>query len=134
MTKQDIDDCIFKPLGKQKELEPFVGDGTIYYTLKGFEEDEIDGLPVVYDHNSKVIFAKKIIKRGTPTFWVRISKNGRFYNHLSIDGEKILRKKSYDKAIENRFVEINERAFDLYCKFLVTKNKRYLKSSEKEVI
>lgn len=134
VRNEDIQEAIFRPLGEQKQLEPFVGDGEIYFTLKGLEEDEIDGIPVVYNKNSKNIFAKKITERGSTTFWIRIAKDGKFYNHLGLDGEKIVREKFYEKETKNKFIKTNKQAFNLYCKFLSTKNVRYLKASEKEVI
>ena len=107
----------------------------IAYTITGME-DECDGngCPILKDKDSDNSFAKKIIrKNGTTKFLIRLSSNGKLFNPMSIYG--LEKDKTFLDRIcrsNSKFKEVNHKVFDLYIKFLQSKNISWLNNAERE--
>ena len=107
----------------------------ISYTLTGME-DECDetGCPILNDNDSENVFAKKILrKNGTAKFMIRLSSNGKLFNPVSIYGQE--KDKTFLDRIcrsNSKFKEVNHKVFDLYVKFLQSKNISWLNNAERE--
>jgi len=105
------------------------------YTLIGMEDSlDKNDLPVVNDADSDNVFAKKILrKNGTVKFLVRLSSNGKLFNPVSIYGME--KDKTFLDRIcrsNSKFREVNHKVFDLYIKFLQSKNISWLNNAERE--
>jgi hypothetical protein len=107
----------------------------ISYTLTGTEDhcDE-NGCPIIKDNESEGVFAKKILrKNGTAKFMVRLGSNGKLFNPVSIYG--LEKDKTFLDRIcrsNSKFKEVNHKVFDLYVKFLQSKNISWLNNAERE--
>ena len=107
----------------------------IGYTMVGMEDtlDQND-LPLSNDNEAEKVFAKKILrKNGTTKFLVRLSANGKLFNPVSIYG--LEKEKTFLDRIcrsNSKFREVNQKVFDLYIKFLQSKNISWLNNAERE--
>lgn len=116
----------------QKENE---NSSEISYTLTGMEDylDQSE-LPLLKDNESDKVFAKKVIrKNGTKKFLIRLAANGKLFNPMSIYG--LEKEKTFLDRIcrsNSKFKEVNHKVFDLYIKFLQSKNISWLNNAERE--
>jgi hypothetical protein len=89
---------------------------------------------MIKNSDSKNIFAKKVIrKNGTKKYLVKNDSNGKLCNPLSIYGQE--QEKSFLNRVcrsNNKFVEVNQKTFDWYVKFLSSKNVAWLNNAERE--
>tara|TARA_B100001778_G_scaffold311653_1_gene294759 strand:- start:174 stop:566 length:393 start_codon:yes stop_codon:yes gene_type:complete len=110
----------------------------IFYTVNGLEDklDE-DGNCVVMEESDKRTLAKKIVRTdGTLRYSVKLNAQSKLYNPFSIYGnEKEETSNFLDRVCRNnnKFKEVNQKSFDLYVKFLKTKNNSLLYNAEREV-
>lgn len=107
-----------------------------YYSVIGNEEfmDESHH-PRVSESNPNVA-AKAIVKQdGIYRYFIRADHTGRAYNPISTF-EKGVSLKILDKIknTDYKFIEVNKRAFDMYTKFLVTKNTAWFHNTEREIL
>lgn len=107
-----------------------------YYTLSGLEDFQDDfNNPRINNTNDTRILAKKIIRdNNTIRFSVKLGSNGKIYNPISIYGEE--KNNNFLDRIcrnSNKFKEVNAKAFDMYIKFLKTKNTAWLFNAEREM-
>lgn len=107
----------------------------ISYTITGMEDEcDDNGCPIVEDKDAENVFAKKIIrKNGTTKFLIRLSANGKLFNPMSIYG--LEKDKTFLDRIcrsNSKFKEVNHKVFDLYIKFLQSKNISWLNNAERE--
>jgi len=105
-----------------------------FFTLCGLEDYKKDELYMITNSESKSILAKKVIrKNGTKKYLVKIDSNGKIYNPLSIYGQE--QEKSFLNRVcrsNTKFVEVNQKTFDWYIKFLCSKNVAWLNNAERE--
>jgi hypothetical protein len=109
-------------------------ESTSYYTMSDhqeyFDEDQMPRLKT----NSDKVYAKKIInEEGKAKYSIRLSLSNKLFNPLSPFG--LDKTKSFlDNTVrnENRFCNVNYKAFSLYLDFLKTKNLSYLYNAERE--
>lgn len=107
-----------------------------FYTLIGLEDykDEQNNPRITYE-NSEKILAKKIVREDLSVrFSVKLGANGKMYNPVSIYGEE--KTNNFLDRIcrnNNKFRDVNAKAFDLYVKFLKTKNVAWLNNAEREM-
>lgn len=107
-----------------------------YYCIKG-EEDFLDedNCPRVSESNPNVS-AKAIVKQdGVYRYFIKADHTGRAYNPIS-SLEKGVSLKILDKIknTDYKFIEVNKRAFDMYTKFLITKNTAWFHNTEREIL
>lgn len=105
----------------------------LFYTLSGLEEfvDEEQFPRSTSEDNT---FAKKILrKNGTPKHMIRLASNGKLFNPVSIYGMEE-NKTFLDRICRSnkKFKEVNTKVFDLYIKFLQSKNISWLNNAERE--
>lgn len=107
-----------------------------YYTLMGMEDfqDSLNN-PRINNSNDNKILAKKIVRDDNSVkFSIKLGNNGKVYNPISIYGEE--KKNNFLDRIcrsSNKFKEVNFKAFELYVKFLKTKNIAWLHNAEREI-
>jgi hypothetical protein len=103
-----------------------------FFTLSGLGDDN-ESINVKNEEKNNV-FAKKITrKNGSFKFLIKTNANGKLYNPITIYGQdkennfldKICRSNS-------KFVEVNQKTFDLYLNFLISKNIAWLNNAERE--
>ncbi len=109
-----------------------------FYTVVGLEDElDADGNPVVLEDTDKRTLAKRIIRNnGTIRYSVKLNAQSKFYNPFSIYGNENEEKSNFLDRVcrnNNKFKEVNKKAFDLYLKFLKTKNHSLLYNAEREV-
>ena len=106
------------------------------YTMVGMH-DSIDNEANYIVHNDKnKVFAKRVYDaNGARKLYIRLANNGNIYNPISVYGEE----KTYaflDRVCKDgiKFREVNQKVFDMYLKFLGTKNIAWLHNTEREAI
>lgn len=107
---------------------------TELYCVVGLE-DFLDNDNNPRTENQNTTLAKKVIRDdGSIRYSVRLAKDGRLYNPLSVYGEE----KKYTLYENNpnavRFKDVNFRCFGHYLNFLKTKNAAYFNNAEREAI
>lgn len=124
------DSFIFK-----QNIKPKVEDNE-YYTLSGLEDflDENHN-PRIQNLDDGKIMAKKIVRDDNSVrFSIKMNNNGKAYNPISLYGAE---KSSgfLERVCKNndKFRDISSKAFDLYVKFLKTKNVAWLHNAEREM-
>lgn len=129
-----MDSFIFNPESKystQNIDEEIVAE---FFTLSGMEDflDEENCPRTTNDTDS--VFAKRTKrKNGSIKYTIRLSNNGKLYNPVSILGQET--NHSFLNRVcrsNNKFVEVNQKVFDWYVKFLKTKNIAWLNNAERE--
>jgi hypothetical protein len=120
--------------GKKQILET-----TELYTIIG-EEDLINdnGLPTKNIEDDKV-YAKKIVRTDASTkYLIRLDYSAKLFNPLSIYDKT--EKRPFVEFLDSvcrsnkKFKEVNVKVFDLYMKFLSTKNISWLYNAEREIL
>ena len=108
---------------------------TEYYCMIGLEDFlDLHNNPRTEKDNTNTL-AKKIIRDDSSIrYSIRVSKEGRLYNPLSLYGEE----KKYTLYDNNpnttKFKDVNFRCFEHYLNFLKTKNIAYFNNSEREAV
>lgn len=126
-----MDSFIFQQKPNKQEIIE-----TEYYTAPD-QEDFVDvsGLPRTNNPNNKHIVAKKIIKVDSqPKYSIKIGINNKLLNPLSIYGKD--KDSSFLDTVcraNDRFIDVNLKAFELYLNFLKTKNSSWLYNAEREL-
>lgn len=107
-----------------------------FYTLAGLEDFvDTSNNPRITDENDTKVLAKKIIREDSSVrFSVKLASNGKMYNPVSIYGQEKT-SNFLDRICRNtnKFRDVNAKAFDLYVKFLKTKNTAWLNNAEREM-
>lgn len=106
-----------------------------YYTLSGLE-DFVDNNnnPRVNNEANDNVFAKKTIRDNSSVrYSIKISKDGKIFNPLSIYGKEI-DSTFLDRVCRasGKFRDVNYKTFDMYINFLKTKNVAWLHNAERE--
>lgn len=105
-----------------------------YFTLLGGQEffDDLDR-PRVKDENKAL--AKAISVNDKPTrYYIKVGTYGKIYNPIGLYSEGHSEKfmaKIGRKQFE--YKEVNQKIFDMYIKFLSTKNMAWLNNAEREL-
>lgn len=108
---------------------------TILYTLSGAHNiPENDNNEELLMFNDEHVCAK-IVHRidATKKYMIRLDSNNKFYNPVSIYGTE--KNKTFLDRIcrsNQKFSEVSEKVFNLYTKFLSTKNILWLNNAERE--
>lgn len=108
------------------------------YTIIGEEDDIDDGIPIRNTDDDKV-YAKKV-QRADASFkyLIRLDPTAKLFNPLSIydetDKRQITEFLNSVCRTNKRFKEVNFKTFELYLKFLSTKNTSWLYNAEREIL
>lgn len=107
-----------------------------YYTIIG-SEDFLDHNknPRCYEESSKNVLAKKIYRTtDSVRYSIKIDNNGKIFNPLSIYGD-VKQTSFLDRVCraQNKYKDVNYKAFEMYLQFLKTKNLAWLHNAEREV-
>jgi DNA modification methylase len=125
-----MDNFIFQPTNNVSSTN------TEYYCLSGHEDfiDNNDAPRLKAD--TKLVLAKKIVKTGSPPqYYIKISNQNKLFNPLSGG----LEDRAYS-IVDNvcrpadKFRTVNQKVFDLYVRFLSSKNIAWLTKAEREII
>jgi hypothetical protein len=106
-----------------------------FFCISG-EQDFFDdsGYPRCSDANNSLVCAKKLSKNNnTIKYLIRINRDGKMYNPISLYGKKdesYTKNSPYSKA--RTFKEVNHKSFNMYINFLKTKNIAWLQNAERE--
>lgn len=107
-----------------------------YYCLNGCGDSLDDNNnSLCKNENNKNICAKKIIRDDNSIkYLIKTGDDRKLYNPISIYGS--LQNKNFLESIsrnQNSFKEVNSMVFDLYLRFLKTKNVAYLHQAERGI-
>lgn len=123
-------DNIFKPNPEKTDEDKMV----TYYTLIGkhkfIDNDKNPRLETDTDN----VFAKKITNNSSCRYYIKVGTYGKIYNPIGLFSEGTANKflaRAGKKAWE--FKEVNSKVFDMYIKFLKTKNMAWLNNAEREM-
>lgn len=115
--------------------EPDTNIPNEYYTMMGLE-DYIDQNqnPRCSDESSNNVLAKKIYRTNSSIrYCIKIDNNGKIYNPISIYGDT--KQSSFLDRVcrfQNKYKDVNYKAFEMYIRFLKTKNLAWLHNVERE--
>jgi hypothetical protein len=106
-----------------------------FYTLVGLEDFvDLNNNPRLNKETDDNIFAKKTVRADSSVrYSVRLSKDGKIYNPMSIYGQETS-STFLDRVCRasGKFKDVNYKTFDLYVNFLKTKNVAWLHNAERE--
>lgn len=122
MRGEDISRAIFHPNGNQ-DKDYLVEDSDNGYTAN-FE---------LVDADDKDVIAKDITLKGVRKCYIKTNNRGNFLNPSDMYEEF-----RHDKVVDGRaawaFRQVPLRAYEMYLKFLETKNGSWLRNAERESI
>lgn len=139
ITSRDINKAIFRPQDKNDNPELL----TKVYTITG-NENQLDdeGYPILldepYEEDGQEYIDPaelrdeayaKYVRGQRVKYYVKQDNAGHFYNPIGLYGKQKQRKGSQDVW---RFRETSKQAFELYIKFLKTRNVAWLQQAERE--
>lgn len=105
-----------------------------YYTLIGEENFLQDG-HAMREHDDDRVYAKRIQRKdGSFKNLIKLTKNSKLYNPMSIYGQE-KNSNFLDRTCKSniKFKIVNDKAFEWYLKFLSTKNISWLYNAEREI-
>jgi len=128
-----MDNFIYSP--KNMSLDN-IQSGNEFYCIRG-EEDFIDSNnnPRCNSENNDKVLAKKIVRDdGIIKYTIKLDNNGKIFNPMSIYGAtKISSFLDRVCRAQNKYKEVNLKAFNMYLSFLKTKNIAWLNNAEREM-
>lgn len=107
----------------------------LYTIIDKHDYLDTDSLPRCSKENSSNVLAKKIYRDdGSIRYSIKLDNNGKIYNPLSIYGETKI-SSFLDRVCrsQNKYKDVNQKAFNMYLNFLKTKNIAWLHNAEREV-
>lgn len=107
----------------------------VYLTISGKEDRIVNKLPVLdtEDDNAKLAYAKVVSIKDKVHFYIKKNHKGDLYNpSLTNDAHENKQQTSHGKHKWN-FVKVSQEQFQLYTKFLKTKNVRYLNQANRKI-
>jgi hypothetical protein len=113
-------------------------ESSCFYTIVGEEDFINEDLPMRSEEDDKV-YAKKITRsNGSIKYMIRLDYSAKLYNPFSIyDKEDKRQVTDFLNSVcrsNKKFKEVNGKVFDLYLKFLTTKNTSWLFNAEREAL
>lgn len=108
------------------------------YTIAGEEDDINHGIPTRNNDDDKV-YAKKIQRSDASLkYLIRLDPSAKLFNPLSIydqtDKRPVTEFLNSVCRTNKKFKEVNSKTFELYLKFLSTKNISWLHNAEREIL
>lgn len=109
-----------------------------FYTIEG-QQDFLDNDIPMRQNDDESVYAKKIIRsNGSVKHMIKLDYSAKLFNPLSIYDKEDKRQVTdfLDSVCRNnkKFKEVNSKVFDLYIKFLSTKNTSWLFNAEREFL
>jgi len=111
----------------------------IVYTISGKHDSLLNGNPILLDTDTEdaedraAAYAKAVDKAGQKKYYVKMSNEGKMFNPIGMMHEH------HSKQIDRQrgrnvfeFTEVNLQAFNMYVRFLQSKNTAYLSHAERE--
>lgn len=113
-------------------------ENTEFYTISGEEDHIINGIPIRNLDDDKV-YAKKIQRADASLrYLIRLDPTAKLFNPLSIyDGTDKRQVTEFLNTVcrtNKKFREVNYKVFELYLRFLSTKNISWLHNAEREIL
>lgn len=113
-------------------------ENTEFYTISGEEDHINDGTPMRKNDDDKV-YAKKVQRSDSSLkYLIRLDPSAKLFNPLSIydqtDKRQVTEFLNTVCRTNKRFREVNHKTFELYLKFLSTKNTSWLHNAEREIL
>lgn len=107
------------------------------FTVIG-QEDFVDelGRPRLNTEESDKVYAKQITRADhTRKYMIKLDRSGKLYNPLSIYGDQSQASAFLERVCRSQFKyrEVNLKAFEMYLKFLSTKNIAWFNNTEREI-
>lgn len=108
------------------------------YTIAGEEDEVNNGVPIRNNDDDKV-YAKKIQRSDASLkYLIRLDPSAKLFNPLSIYDQTDKRQATeFLNSVcrtNKKFKEVNSKTFELYLKFLSTKNISWLHNAEREIL
>jgi hypothetical protein len=113
-----------------------ISNSNAYYTIVGNHDymDENNN-PRCETEDSVNVLAKRIYRdNGTSRYSIKVDNNGKIYNPLSIYDD-VKQTSFLDRVCraQNKYRDVNYKAFEMYLQFLKTKNLAWLHNAEREI-
>lgn len=126
--------CIFQPNTDISNTSN-VSSNNKYYTILG-EHDFVDENNCTRTkEETKLTYAKSVVGPKKEKFYIKTGPFGRVYNPMGLfdegKGNKFVAKLGKK---EFEFQEVNYKIFEMYVKFLSTKNLAWLNNAERELV
>jgi hypothetical protein len=107
-----------------------------YFTSDGNHDFyDTDGSPRLKSYSDEKVYAKICIRQNnTKKFMIKVDQSNKFYNPFSLYDDKKAPPTFLNTIARNSkpFKEVSKSVFDLYIKFLVSKNSGWLLNAERE--
>lgn len=130
---QIMDNFIYQP--KPEKNTDHLNNNAYYCMVQTGDFIDEESQPRCEKEDDKRVCAKKIVRAdGTIKYLVKLSEDRKLYNPVSIYDNKD--SKNFLASIsrnQNIFKEVNYRSFNMYLRFLKTKNMAYLNNAEREI-
>lgn len=115
-------------------------NSSVFYTLRGQEDYENNGLPCRKAEDDKV-YAKSLPRNnGSMKFMIRLDYSAKLFNPVSIYDSTEKETTRATDFLNNvcrsnkRFKEVNDKTFQLYLRFLDSGNISWLHNAEREML
>ena len=123
IPRSEIESCLASPKNnKQKVTLEEDSRGSVCYTV---------GLETV-DESSDIAYAKRVVVNGKEIHYVKQDRYGNLFNPQGMYSERNQSQNTRFSKTWN-FRAVTPKAFDLYLKFLETKNEAWLSNAEREL-
>jgi len=126
-------DFVHEPKNTEEKEKQSESKYTFYTILGKHKTIDSEGNPILIQECDNV-FAKKINNENTVKYFIKVGLYGKVYNPIGMYSEgrhtKFLTKagkKEYD------FKQVSEKVFDMYLRFLRSKNIAWLNNAEREL-
>lgn len=128
--KDDFENCIFQ--SSSTEINNTTTD-SFYTTADHSAFTDGEGYCRTESENNQAVYAKKIKRDdGTIKYLVKTDTRGKLFNPLSIYGQEKTTNFLDKTCRDTKFKSVNFRTFEMYIKFLTTKNLSWLHNAERE--
>lgn len=131
MTRQtNTDNFIFRSSNKPTETSSL----DEFYTVVG-SEDYLDdhNNPRLNSDNEKTLAKKLFTDQDKPRYLIKINTDGKFHDPFNLHSKPKLQSNFLDRTCkEPKFKAVTNKVFDMYIKFLKTKNLSWLYNANRE--
>ena len=123
ISNEELESSLTSPRDNKKEVKMSVDSrASVCYTI---------GLETVEEENP-VAYAKRVSVEGTVSHYIKQDKYGNLFNPQGLYSERNESKNTrYNKTWS--FKSVTPKSFDLYLRFLETKNEAWLSNAEREL-
>lgn len=153
IRQEDLATAIFQPKQQDRVTSNVpTEEDVLVFTIAGKEDDRVlltgepnvNGFPVIWNEKfdddtylpaeeRDIAYAKIEMVDGRAFYYIKQGPNARYFNPIGIYDEGRHMKRHAGEHLW-KFRRVNRAAFDLYIKFLQTKNQTYLIAAEREMV